>query len=100
MIQYTKKGGYANMKINIQDKLKEKGITRYELAKRIGVTYPTIDNIYKGLSTSIKFDILEAICKELDCSLDDILIFDNSNLRDQQKERILFYSSKNTDQNG
>lgn len=99
MIQYTKKGGYANMKINIQDKLKEKGITRYELAKRIGVTYPTIDNIYKGLSTSIKFDILEAICKELDCSLDDILIFDNSNLRDQQKERILFYSSKNTDQN-
>ena len=99
MIQYTKKGGYANMKINIQDKLKEKGITRYELAKRIGVTYPTIDNIYKGLSTSIKFDILESICKELDCSLDDILIFDNSNLRDQQKERILFYSSKNTDQN-
>ena len=88
------------MKVNIQDKLKEKGITRYELAKRIGVTYPTIDNIYKGLSTSIKFDILEAICKELDCSLDDILIFDNSNLRDQQKERILFYSSKNTDQNG
>lgn len=88
------------MKINIQDKLKEKGITRYELAKRIGVTYPTIDNIYKGLSTSIKFDILEAICKELDCSLDDILIFDNSSLRDQQKERILFYSSKNTDQNG
>ena len=99
MIQYTKKGGYANMKINIQDKLKEKGITRYELAKRIGVTYPTIDNIYKGLSTSIKFDILEAICRELDCSLDDILIFDNSNLRDQQKERILFYSSKNIDQN-
>ena len=99
MIQYTKKGGYANMKINIQDKLKEKGITRYELAKRIGVTYPTIDNIYKGLSTSIKFDILESICKELDCSLDDILIFDNSNLRDQQKERILFYSSKNIDQN-
>ena len=87
------------MKINIQDKLKEKGITRYELAKRIGVTYPTIDNIYKGLSTSIKFDILESICKELDCSLDDILIFDNSNLRDQQKERILFYSSKNIDQN-
>ena len=86
-------------KWNIQDKLKENGITRYELAKRIGVTYPTIDNIYKGLSTSIKFDILESICKELDCSLDDILIFDNSNLRDQQKERILFYSSKNTDQN-
>ena len=87
------------MKISIQQKLSEKGMSRYELAKRIGVTYPTITSIYNGESTSIKFDILEAICKELDCSLDDILIFDNSNLRDQQKERILFYSSKNTDHN-
>ena len=87
------------MKISIQQKLSEKGMSRYELAKRIGVTYPTITSIYNGESTSIKFDILEAICKELDCSLEDILIFDNSNLRDQQKERMLFYSSKNTDHN-
>ena len=87
------------MKIDIKDKLKEKGISRYELANRINVTYPTIDKIYKGKSTSVKFENLESICKELNCSLDDILIFDNSNLRDQQKERILFYSYKNIDQN-
>lgn len=67
------------MKISIQNKLKEKAITRYELAKRIGVTYPTIDNIYKGTSTSIKFEILEAICIELDCTPNDILIFSNKN---------------------
>ena len=79
------------MKISIKDKLQEKGITRYELAKRIGVTYPTIDNIYKGTSTSIKFDILEAICKELDCSLDEILTFDDANMKDQQQKRILMY---------
>ena len=53
------------MKLSIQNKLKEKNMTRYELAKKIGVTYPTIDKIYKGESTSIKFDILESICKEL-----------------------------------
>ena len=79
------------MKINIKNKLQEKGITRYELAKRIGVTYPTIDNIYKGTSTSIKFDILEAICKELNCSLDEILSFDDANMKDQQQKRILMY---------
>ncbi len=67
------------MKISIQTQLKEKGITRYELAKRIGVTYPTIDNIYKGTSTSIKFDILEAICKVLKCTPNDILLFDDTN---------------------
>lgn len=65
------------MKISIQNKLKEKNMSRYELAKRIGVTYPTIDNIYKGTSTSIKFEILEAICKVLECTPNDILIFDN-----------------------
>ena len=79
------------MKINIQKQLKEKGMSRYELAKRMGVTYPTIDNIYKGCSTSIKFDILESICKELDCSLDDILIFDDDNLKNAQMQRVIAY---------
>ena len=65
------------MKISIQKKLKEKGISRYELANRIGVTYPTIDKIYKQKSESIKFDILESICKELDCTPSDILIIDD-----------------------
>ena len=82
------------MKINIKDKLEEKGISRYELANRIDVTYPTIDKIYKGKSTSVKFENLEAICKELDCSLDEILIFDDNELRDQQKERLLAYYAK------
>lgn len=62
------------MKLYIQDKMKEKGISRYELAKRIGVTYPTITTIYTGESTSIKLDILEAICRELDCSPNNILV--------------------------
>lgn len=77
------------MKISIQQKLKEKGMSRYELAKRIGVTYPTIDNIYKGNSTSIKFDILESICKELECSPIDILVSD-----DPQMQRLLMYYLK------
>ena len=77
------------MQIDIKQKLKESGMTRYELAKRIGVTYPTIDNIYKGTSTSIKFEILEAICKELNCSPIDILVSE-----DPQMQRLLAYSSK------
>lgn len=77
------------MKINIQQKLKENNMSRYELAKRIGVTYPTIDNIYKGTSTSIKFEILESICKELNCSPVDILVSD-----DPKMQRLLAYASK------
>lgn len=77
------------MKIDIKHKLEEKGISRYELAKRIGVTYPTITSIYNGESTSIKFEILEGICKELDCTPNDILISD-----DEQAKRLLVYAYK------
>lgn len=64
------------MKINIKPRLEEKNMTRYELAKRIDVTYPTITSIYNGTTQSIKFEILEGICKELECTPNDILIFD------------------------
>ena len=81
------------MKINIKQKLEEKGISRYELAKNVGVTYPTIDNIYKGNSSSIKLEILESICKELDCSLDEILIFDDADMKERQLKRLAAYST-------
>lgn len=64
------------MRINIQPLMEQKGISRYELAKRIGVTYPTITSIYNGETNSIKLDILEAICKELNCTPNDILTSD------------------------
>ena len=81
------------MKIDITNKLDEKGISRYELAQRIGVTYPTITSIYNSNSTSVKFDILEAICKELNCSLDEIIIFDDTNMKERQMKRLLAYST-------
>ena len=87
------------MKINIKHKLEEKGISRYELAKNVGVTYPTIDNIYKGNSSSIKLEILESICKELDCSLDEILIFDDTDMKERQLKRLATYYEKLNKQN-
>ena len=79
------------MKISIQKKLEEKGISRYELANRIGVTYPTIDKIYKQKSESIKFEILESICRELDCTPNDIIISD-----DNQVQQLINRSTTNT----
>ena len=83
------------MKLSIQNKLKEKNMSRYELAKKIDVTYPTIDKIYKGESTAIKLGTLESICKVLDCSPNEILVSE-----DPQVTRLLTYHyllSKNQD---
>lgn len=81
------------MKISIQSKMKEKNISRYELAKRIGVTYPTITSIYNGESTSIKFEILESLCKELDCDLNEILVFDDDFMKNRQTQLLAYYSA-------
>lgn len=77
------------MQINIKKLMDEKGITRYELAKRIGVTYPTITSLYNGTGTSIKLDILENLCIELECTPNDIIVSD-----DPQLKRLLTYQSK------
>ena len=62
------------MKLDIKNQVEKLGISRYELAKRVGVTYPTITSIYNGESTSIKLNILEALCRELYCTPNDILV--------------------------
>lgn len=81
------------MKISIKEQLQKKNMSRYQLAKRIGVTYPTIDNIYKEMSVSIKFETLEAICKELDCLVDEILIFEDDAMVERQKQFVSLYHS-------
>ena len=77
------------MKIIIKDQLKKQNISRYELAKRIGVTYPTITNLYNGKTTSIKLEILENLCKELNCTPNDIVVSD-----DPQLQRLLAYQTR------
>lgn len=77
------------MQINIKSIMDKKGITRYELAKRIGVTYPTITNLYNGQGTSIKLDILENLCIELECTPNDIIISNNHQLK-----RLLAYQEQ------
>lgn len=79
------------MQINIKEQMNKKGISRYELAKRVGVTYPTITNLYNGNGTSIKLDILENLCIELECTPNDIIVTDDPQLR-----RLLAYKNELT----
>lgn len=65
------------MKISVKQLMDSQHITRYELAQKMHVTYPTIDNIYKEQATSIRFDTLEGLCRELHCTPNDILIISN-----------------------
>lgn len=72
------------LKINIQNKLAEKGLNKNQFAKLMQIGYPAACALYDGTTTRISFDTLENLCKVFDCTPNDILISD-----DPQVSRLL-----------
>lgn len=77
------------LKINIQDKLKEKGLNKNQFAKLAQIGYPAACALYDGKTTKISFDTLERICKALECTPNDILSSD-----DPTYQRLMTYAMK------
>lgn len=61
------------IRIVLDDKLKEKNITRYELSKITAIKYQTIDNYYKNRVVRYDREILLKICLALKCEVGDII---------------------------
>lgn len=66
------------MKLNIKDRVDKLGISKNKLAQQLKISYPTMLDMYNGESTSIKLDTLEKLCNILQCTPNDIFIFDPS----------------------
>ena len=61
------------VRLTINKVLEERGITRYELAKRTEVKFQTIDRYYKNRVVRYDSYILDRICAALECNLCDIM---------------------------
>lgn len=61
------------MKFNIRIQLARLNMTRAELARRLGVSTPTIARLADGTSTGVNLNKLERLCKELKCTPNDII---------------------------
>ena len=61
------------VRLTIDKYLDERGITRYELAKRTDVKFQTIDRYYKNRVVRYDSYILDRICEALNCRISDIL---------------------------
>lgn len=60
------------MKFMLEKLLKEKGITKDQAVKDIGVSKPTLYKLCDGSANSIKFDTLEKICSVYGCTPNDL----------------------------
>ena len=61
------------IRLKIDKYLDKMQITRYELAKRTGVKFQTIDRYYKNRVVRYDGYILDCICKALECDVCDII---------------------------
>ena len=61
------------IKLTIDKKLDELGITRYELSKRTGIGFPVIDKYYKNNVVRYDSYVLDRICTALECDISDII---------------------------
>ncbi len=61
--------------LTLENALKQRNMTRYELAKRTGIQYQIIDNYYKNKVKRYDSFVLDHICEALDCDIQDIVVY-------------------------
>ncbi len=61
------------IRLKIDRYLDERGITRYELAKRTGIRFQIVDNYYKNKVVRYDSDLLDRFCQALDCDIADLI---------------------------
>ena len=64
------------MRVCIDEVLQQQNKTRYWLSKEAHFTYPNLMKLCNNETVSIKFELLENICKLLNCTPNDILKID------------------------
>ncbi len=63
------------IQLTIDKYLDNHGITRYELSKRTGIRFQVIDNYYKNRVVRYDSDVLDRICKALNCNISDLIVY-------------------------
>lgn len=59
--------------VNLDVMLAKRKISSGELAARIGITQANFSILKTGKAKAVRFSTLDAICRELDCNVGDIL---------------------------
>lgn len=63
------------IRLTVDKYIDSHGITRYELAKRTGIRFQIVDNYYKNKVTRYDSDLLDRMCKALDCDISELIEF-------------------------
>lgn len=59
--------------VNLDVMLAKRKISSGELAARIGITQANLSILKTGKAKAVRYSTMDAICRELDCNVGDIL---------------------------
>ena len=62
--------------VNLDVEMAKKKISLNELSERVGITPANLSILKTGKAKAIRFNTLEAICRELNCQPGDILAWE------------------------
>ena len=65
------------LKLNALEILNKKGKTKYWLYKQMGMSYQNFTKMINNETKSIRYENLEAMCYILECSIEELLKFEN-----------------------
>ncbi len=64
---------YSGIVFKLADVMKEKGYSKNKLCVKCGLRFETVQGYYNGDISRVDLYVLAAMCKELECSVGDIL---------------------------
>lgn len=59
--------------VELDGVLRSRGLTAKDLSARIGITEANLSRLRTGKVNAIRFQLLDALCQEIDCQPGDIL---------------------------
>jgi putative transcriptional regulator len=60
--------------VRLDELLEERGLSRTELAERVGITLANVSILKMNHARAVRFSTLDAICRELGCQPGDLLV--------------------------
>ena len=64
------------VRLTLDRYLDARQITRYALSVKTGIRYAIVDKYYKNRVVRYDSDVLDRICRALDCKISDILTYE------------------------
>lgn len=75
---------YGTIKIKLDDIMKKKGISTYDLNSKSNIRYQTLQVLQDNSASRIDFEVLAKLCYSLDCKVEDIIEYvPNQNSKEQ-----------------